>query len=121
MSLQDVALVSWGLKPLRVMLLIICQILGERCLAGCNVFFPPSFVCLTQPLLGCRCLSLFLLIYRVSAIYSLLAFHACFSSPPSIPHPNSFRMEEHWSAPLLFKHPLSVYETLHLYLTYVVQ
>lgn len=39
MSLRDVALVSWGLKPLRVTLLIICQIPGERCLVGCNVSF----------------------------------------------------------------------------------
>lgn len=67
MSLQDVALVSRGLKPLRVTLLIICQIQGERCLAGCNIssfffFFLSRFVFFSQPLLGCRCLSSLLLI-----------------------------------------------------------
>lgn len=37
MSLQDVALVSRRLKPLRVTLVITFQILWEKCLAGCNV------------------------------------------------------------------------------------
>lgn len=95
MSLQDVALVSWGLKPLRVTLLIICQIQGERCLAGCNVFFSSSFflsrfVCFSQPLLACRCLSSFLLIWCISPICRLLALHPRFPSPPSILHVNSF-------------------------------
>lgn len=87
MSFQGVALVSWGLKPMRVTLLIICQIQGERCLAGCNVFVF-HLVCSAHSLLACRCLSLLLLIYCVFAIYG---FYACVPSPPSILHVNSFR------------------------------
>lgn len=39
LSLQDVALVSRGLKPLRVTPLITSKTQGERCLAGCYVSF----------------------------------------------------------------------------------
>ena len=45
-SFQDVALISRGLKLLRVTVLITCQILGERCLAGCNVSLPSVPFCL---------------------------------------------------------------------------
>lgn len=80
-SLEDVALVSRGVKPLRVTLLMICQILGERELP-CRIerlLFLSRFVSFNQPLLGCRCLSLFLLIYCIAAIYGSLASHPRFS------------------------------------------
>lgn len=82
MSLQDVALVSWGLKPLRVTLLIICQIQGERCLAGCNVFFSSSFFfvpfCLLQSAPPRLSLSIFISLDLVYISYLPLT-----RSPPS--------------------------------------